>query len=114
MVPLIASVLSVGWMLIAYAMLCGYVGVEEGNLLLPIALDLCLLLVGIFAVIRAIRRRQGWILTVLICFAPLFHAAGALVEYYRPFALFVPSALIVVLAISEQIKRLKHSRKDGA
>jgi hypothetical protein len=109
MIALIASILSVAWMLLAYAMMRGHISVEEGNLLVPIGLDLLLLLVGIVAVIQAIRHRYPWTLALLICTTPLFHGAAGMLEGYRTFGFFVPSTLIIVLVIREQLKRLKAS-----
>jgi hypothetical protein len=107
MLEFIASTLSIIWMLIAWAVLFGHVSVEEGNLLVLIALDALLLLVGAVALVHALRRKREWLFAFLICVTPLVHGEGAMIERYRSLTLFIPSALIVVVAIVRRIQKAK-------
>jgi hypothetical protein len=99
-----ASVLSLVWMGLAF----GWIPLPgdadgKGRLVLIVAIDLILFILGVIALIRAMRRHQSWLIASVIILVPIVHWIGSAVAGEASILFFlVPGILLIAVTCIQQ------------
>ena len=115
MFGLTACAISIAWVALAF----GWIplpGDEDGKLRLDliIILDALLFGLGVFGVIRGVRRRKSWLLAAVVVCVPLVHFAGSAVQGERVILFFaLPTLAIMVFTVWDLAQRLFTRRRHA-
>jgi len=116
MIAIFASLISVIWMAILFTQFTPFSNDPErvGSLVLLIAIDAFLLLLGVIALVLAARRRYSWRIAALIAVTPFLHWLGSIMDVLGAVVIVVPSILILLFTGARQLKKFQAYPKDAA
>jgi len=115
MIAALASLLSLLWVAFAFGYIPG-LGEPEANggsgLLVALAIDVIVLVLGITAVVLAARGRYPWPVAIVFALAPVVHFLGSCVGEIRILFFTIPCLVVLGASIAYYIERyLRRSSK---
>jgi hypothetical protein len=106
MIAALASLLSLLWVAFAFGYIPGPGGSEaDGGLWVALAIDVIVLVLGITAVVLAVRGRYPWPVAIVFALAPVVHLIGSFFGEIRILFFFVPCLVVVGASIAYFIHR---------
>jgi hypothetical protein len=108
MLAIFSSALSILWVGLAF----GLIPLPDdpdgkGRLVLVVAIDMILFILGVIALVRAMRHRRPWLIASVIIAVPVVHWIGSLIggEFSILFFL-VPAVLLVTLTLVQEVRNI--------
>jgi hypothetical protein len=109
MIAILASIISTIWMVVLLTQFTPFQNDPErvGALVLLIAFDGILFLLGVITLILATKKRYPWRIAALITVTPLLHWLGSMIDVLGVVVIVVPSVLILLTTGLRQFRKLR-------
>ena len=106
MIAILASVLSLAWLAVLFTQFTPFSHDPDrvGSLLLLVAIDVVVFLLGLVSLAMAARRVYSWRIAALFAATPLLHWLGSTLDAIGGVIIVVPSCLILVVVGVQQIR----------